>query len=255
MNNIISMFPGLVSFWPTRVKKTILLAVTLLAGGFLYAQPSGREKARSESIREEMLKAHGGERSLSRLGTLEYSVLETDYTNVPPATTRTNYYLDIKNRQLTATTSSEGISIVKTLSGSGAWQVIDGVRTPLPEDEKEQLERNYFLNFLMLLQNGNSMFEFKRNCQYKNSTANELLVSNPFNPTQKARLFLSEQTGRVLALAWHEAHEPNPMLQYTDFKEYNPIGKGLILPMEYQVYTNGEVSAEGRIVDVKVRGK
>ncbi|MDX5417606.1 MAG: hypothetical protein LPK09_00205 [Hymenobacteraceae bacterium] len=226
----------------------------MLAGGLLYAQPSGRDVAsRVDPIREKMLRAHGGGKNLNRLSTFEYSVLETNYISAPPATSRTNYFLDLKKRQLTATSTTEGITIVKTINGSDAWQEIDGIRMTLPEEEREKLERAYFLNFLTLLRNDDSVFEFKRNCQYKGSTANVLLVSNPLNPAQQASLFVSDQTGRVLALSWHEARELNQMLHYTDFLEYQPIGQGIIFPVKYQVYTNGDVTAEGRVVDIKVR--
>lgn len=230
-----------------------MLAVFMMPGGLLYAQPSDRDAVRVESIREKMLRAHGGERKINRLSNLQYSILETNYVSVPPASSRVTYHLDFKQKQLTATSTTEGITIVKTINGSGAWQIIDGTRTPLPEEEKEQLERVYFLNFFTFLQNKNPNFEFKRSCQYKGNTANVLLVSNPLNPSQQGSLFVSDQTGKVLALSWHQKHEPNHMIHYTDFLEYQPIGQGLIFPVEYQVFTNGEVTAEGRIVDVKVR--
>jgi hypothetical protein len=240
------------SYWSVRYT---FLAFFLLAGLLLYAHPAQRGFPQSESIREKMLRAHGGGKQISRVNSLEYSVLETKYGSAPPASSRINYYIDLKARQITATSSKEGSTIVKTVNDTGSWQEIDGIRTPLPEEEQQQLERIYFLNLLVLLQNSNLKFEFIHGCQYKGNTANVVLVSNPMNASQQVTLFVSDQTGKVLASTWHEGDQENTMLQYTDLLEYQSIGNGLIYPLEYQVHTNGEVSIEGRMVNIKVKSK
>lgn len=236
------------------MSKTIFLLIFILSLTVLHAQSDDSLK-KGRSIRESMLRAFGGEKNINRINTIEYTILDISYRDDSTITTRTTYRLDLQRKHIMATSQQNSVAVVKAIDDSGAWKQINGEKEPLTAEEKEELERRLFLNFLSMLQNEDLLYEHVLDCHYKGHTADVVRVSNPNNPSENISLFVSTTDGTVLSSTQQETGMIPQTVYYADELEYKPVGKGIIFPHAYQLFVDGEMAAEGRIVDVKVKSK
>ena len=235
-----------------QMRRTVFLLIFILSYTLLFAQADSEALRKGSMIRQSMLKAFGGERNINKVKAVEYTAIGTSYQGDSSVSTRTTYRLDLKRRYISATSHNGSSTHVKAIDGNGAWQEAGGTREPLSPEEKAQLERIFFLNFLAMLQNQDLRFEFVLTCQYKGHPADIVRVSNPENPSQSVSLVVSKDNGTVLASTQWNPEKPDQSIYYADELEYERLHQGVVFPLAYQLFVDGDLASEGRIVDIRI---
>ncbi|WP_018479387.1 hypothetical protein [Pontibacter roseus] len=235
------------------MRKSILVLMFLLFHAVLYAQHTEAED-KGETIRKKMALAFGGEKNINKLRLLDYTVIDHTFVRGSSYPTRTHYRLDLQKRHIIETTHHEGGTSIRAIDDSGAWKEVDGAREPLAVEEKVQLEHVLFYNFLAMLQNRDLKFRHLLTCHYKGEEAEIVQVTNP-HTLQDIHLIISKSTFTVLASSQQQSGSKQETMSYRDEKEYRRVGRGLIFPLAYHLYVDGELASEGRVVDMKLRDK
>lgn len=234
------------------MSRTLFLTIFILGYAVLTAQSDG-SFTKGQSIRESMVKAFGGEKNVNKIRLIEYTALDISYHSDSSISTSTTYRLDLQRKHITATTHKNGVAVVKALDESGAWKRMNGTKEPLPPEEEEKLRRILLLNFLSMLQNKDLQYEYVLACHYRGHTADVVRITDPIKPSEHINIFVSRADGTILASSWQDLQKASQPISYADELEYKRIGQGIVFPHAYQVFVNGEMASEGRIIDIKVK--
>ncbi|NDK55172.1 hypothetical protein [Pontibacter fetidus] len=103
-----------------------------------------------------------------------------------------------------------------------------------------------------MLQNDSLVYEYKKSVVYKDREAQIVQVYTPQKKALLMDMFVDAKTGKILT-----SSKPDPETDnynyFADELDYQPIGKGVIFPLVYQVWVKGKLVTEGKFLNVVVK--
>ncbi|GAB3198052.1 hypothetical protein GCM10027293_13950 [Pontibacter aydingkolensis] len=201
-------------------------------------------------VKAAMLKAMGGEETIKGVDYFNYSINRTAY-NTDTTVTRTYFVLDLNNRFITETSYTPTDTIIKEIGAGSSWLTKAGVKMPLPIEDKQRLQRTFYTNFLPMLQNDTLVYKYKMRTKYKGRQVDVLQVYMPDKQTLIMDMFVDTKNGSILTSSRPD-DKTGKYTYYADELDYQPIGKGVIFPLVYQIWVNESMVTEGKFENVVV---
>ncbi|MBC5993649.1 hypothetical protein [Pontibacter cellulosilyticus] len=198
-----------------------------------------------------MIKASGGEKALNAINLFSYSILKTSY-GTDTITTRTDYILDLSRQYVEEKQFTDIDSTIRWTDATGAWIILNGNKSKLPEDEIKRLQRILLTNFISMLKNDALEYVYKESTSYKGKTVDIIKVYTPSRQNLVLDLFIDSENGQILTSSKPDP-ETGKYSYYADELDYQHIGEGVKFPLVYQVWIGGKIVTEGRFMDVVVR--
>ncbi|MBW7466463.1 hypothetical protein ABID22_000663 [Pontibacter aydingkolensis] len=209
-----------------------------------------RASVKAMRVKAAMLKAMGGEETIKGVDYFNYSINRTAY-NTDTTVTRTYFVLDLNNRFITETSYTPTDTIIKEIGAGSSWLTKAGVKMPLPIEDKQRLQRTFYTNFLPMLQNDTLVYKYKMRTKYKGRQVDVLQVYMPDKQTLIMDMFVDTKNGSILTSSRPD-DKTGKYTYYADELDYQPIGKGVIFPLVYQIWVNESMVTEGKFENVVV---
>ena len=230
--------------------KKLTLLLLLCCHTLAFAQIMDSDK-KARAAKAVMVKAMGGKKAVRSVNHFSYSIIRTSY-GTDTTTTRTDYTLDLRRQYIKEEQYAKGTTVTKWIGEDGAWATENGSKTSLPETEKQRLQRTFLTNFIPMLQNEELVYEHRSETLYKGRPADVVRVYAPQKRELIFDLFIDSKSGKILTSSRPDA-ETGEYSYFADELDHQPIGKGVVFPLVYQIWRGGKLVTEGKFVDVEVK--
>ncbi|MEJ8803070.1 hypothetical protein [Pontibacter sp. H249] len=232
--------------------KKVLTLLLLLNSFVAHAQHSySVSDKKAANVKAAMVKAMGGKKALKAINYFSYTILRTSY-GTDTTTTRSSYTLNLRKQYIQEKQYVNGGAVTKWIGEDGAWAVENGIKTSLPQTEKQRLQRTFYTNFVPMLQNKELVYEHKYETVYKGRPVDIIRVYAPQKKDLIMDLFVDSDNGKILTSSKPDI-KTGEYLYFADELDYQAVGKGVIFPLIYQVWVKGKLVSEGKFVDIEVK--
>lgn len=222
----------------------------LISCSVAYGQETATD-AKAGQVKALIMQAFGGEKALLQATHFSYTIKRTAYSS-DTVTTRTHYSLDLERQHIQEKRFLAGDSVIKWIGNDGGWLLKDGHKSELPEADEKRLQQTFLTNFIPMLRNNALVYEYKTHTKYKGKDVQVVQVYTPQKKALIMDLFIDAENGRILTTSRPD-NKTGEYTYFADELDYQPIGKGIIFPLVYQVWVQGKLTVEGRFENVLIR--